>query len=308
LEQTLQKIAIDFLSLHGVEAFGSPSPPKLLYHYTSAHGLLGIVSSRELWATNVLHLNDASELADARSVLDSLLEKSETWKLSDDVRFFFRTIPVYLESMSLDYFVACFCENDDLLSQWRAYGASGAGYSVGFDAAALSDAARSAGFAFRKVEYEPNNKKEILGKRVEIIRQNLEAISNELVPKNDADWYALGQFVSRLAAQFAPTLASMKHVTFREEQEWRLIRMQASVSAAGHDENSLAVKFRVAEGNLVPYIALPWMPASGQESIAEVRYGPVAHPKLTERSLLDLLRVHGYERTRVSGSAVPLRA
>jgi hypothetical protein len=217
---------------------------------------------------------------------------------------------VYLEQMSLDYFVICFCQNGDLLSQWRAYGARGAGYSIGFKTTALGDAAGSAGFAFRKVQYEPDIKKEILWKRVEIIRQNLEAISEALVPKNDADWHTLGQFVNRLAAQFAPALASMKHVTFKEEQEWRLIRMQAGLSAPGRDQSSLPVRFRVADGNLVPYVALRWTPDSGQlvDSIAEVRYGPVSNPKLTEKSLLDLLSGYDCGGTKVSGSDVPLRA
>jgi hypothetical protein len=34
-------------------------------------------------------------------------------------------------------FVACFCENGNLLSQWRAY-ARTAGYSIGFDRASLA--------------------------------------------------------------------------------------------------------------------------------------------------------------------------
>ena len=35
---------------------------KILYHYTSLEGLLGIIESKSIWATNVLYLNDASEL------------------------------------------------------------------------------------------------------------------------------------------------------------------------------------------------------------------------------------------------------
>ena len=310
LEQARQKIATDFSTLYEVEAPGAPAPPERLFHYTSADGLLGIVHSGELWATNVVHLNDASELADARSLLSLLLEQLETWKLSENVRFFLTTIPVYLEKMSLDYFVICFCPNGDLLSQWRAYGARGTGYSIGFNTTALGDAARSAGFTFRKVEYEPEIKRKILWDRVEIIRRNLEAISDKLVPETDADWRTLAQFVSRLAAEFAPSLAFMKHITFKEEQEWRLIRMQAGLSAVGRDPHSLPVRFRVADGNLVPYVALRWTPEScrSDDSIAEVRYGPVSNPKLTERSLLDLLTVYDCGGTKVSGSDVPLRA
>lgn len=35
---------------------------KILYHYTSLEGLMGIIESKSIWATNVLYLNDASEL------------------------------------------------------------------------------------------------------------------------------------------------------------------------------------------------------------------------------------------------------
>src|SRR5438876_12190342 len=35
--------------------------PEFLYHYTSQDGLLGIVKSRSLWATNISHLNDSTE-------------------------------------------------------------------------------------------------------------------------------------------------------------------------------------------------------------------------------------------------------
>src|SRR5205085_10103226 len=34
-------------------------------------------------------------------------------------------------------YVASFCENGDLLSQWRAYGAFGGGYAVGFSSIGL---------------------------------------------------------------------------------------------------------------------------------------------------------------------------
>src|SRR5712671_6860096 len=37
-------------------------PPRLLYHYTSADGLLGMLEGRQLWATNVRFMNDTSEL------------------------------------------------------------------------------------------------------------------------------------------------------------------------------------------------------------------------------------------------------
>lgn len=33
--------------------------PSVIFHYTGADGLLGIVRERKLWASSVLHLNDS---------------------------------------------------------------------------------------------------------------------------------------------------------------------------------------------------------------------------------------------------------
>jgi hypothetical protein len=35
--------------------------PRILYHYTSQQGFLGIVEHRAIWASSIFHLNDAAE-------------------------------------------------------------------------------------------------------------------------------------------------------------------------------------------------------------------------------------------------------
>jgi hypothetical protein len=37
--------------------------PKMLYHYTSSVGLLGIFKSKKIWTTKIHYLNDSSELS-----------------------------------------------------------------------------------------------------------------------------------------------------------------------------------------------------------------------------------------------------
>jgi hypothetical protein len=49
------------------------SPPGCVYHYTSAAGLNGIVTQRALRATNYSFLNDPTELAYGRSVVQRIL-------------------------------------------------------------------------------------------------------------------------------------------------------------------------------------------------------------------------------------------
>src|SRR5262245_50075307 len=49
--------------------------PTVLYHYTDGAGLLGIVESQAIWASDVEFLNDAQELVYARDAFYDELQK-----------------------------------------------------------------------------------------------------------------------------------------------------------------------------------------------------------------------------------------
>ena len=51
---------LPFVSATFTEHLQQPTP-KYLYHYTTQEGLLGIVASGSLWATDITYLNDAME-------------------------------------------------------------------------------------------------------------------------------------------------------------------------------------------------------------------------------------------------------
>jgi hypothetical protein len=119
-----------------------PEPPsRTLFHYTNADGLKGIIEKNELWATSAYFLNDSAEITYGYGLLDEALKD---WISAN---------PLPEESLSLGLalklqkafgldrlkrnviepiYLACFCEDDNLLSQWRAYGQSG-GYSLAFN-------------------------------------------------------------------------------------------------------------------------------------------------------------------------------
>ena len=46
-------------------------PPPLLCHYTNQDGLLGIISTGDIWATSVNDLNDRSEFEYAKELVSS---------------------------------------------------------------------------------------------------------------------------------------------------------------------------------------------------------------------------------------------
>src|SRR5262245_31729354 len=56
-------------------------PPAVLYHYTTAQGLHGMLTSGRVWATNVGFLNDPSEMRyAARLIRDVIKEESGKFK------------------------------------------------------------------------------------------------------------------------------------------------------------------------------------------------------------------------------------
>jgi hypothetical protein len=144
IQEVCQEIESRFKALNDAEAKADADElGDVLYHYTSAQGLLGIIQTREIWATNVLYLNDSSELSDAAEFLTSELGStpSRAW---DDDGLASMTLSSYSKDASVDHFVVSFCEDGNLLSQWRGYGASGTSYAIGFLASALISAASRA--------------------------------------------------------------------------------------------------------------------------------------------------------------------
>jgi hypothetical protein len=112
--------------------------PEVLYHYRGQDGLLSIIDTAELWATKIQYMNDATEfniaLSMARQILDHMI--GETLVLTP-VKAHVQLRDSLAGIEAINIFAACFCENGDLLSQWRGYAASGGGSAIGFDSRVL---------------------------------------------------------------------------------------------------------------------------------------------------------------------------
>src|SRR5579863_7496945 len=117
-------------------------PDASLFHYTTADGLKGIIEDNCLHASSAYFLNDSSEIDYGYRVLDGVFEEFEkhrpswpsilTVRLVRELRQMFSSEAARVKRMKSIY-VACFCEDGNLLSQWRAYGQSG-GYCLGITA------------------------------------------------------------------------------------------------------------------------------------------------------------------------------
>src|SRR4051812_23751258 len=97
-------------------------PSGTLYHYTTQSGLIGIIRSRELWATDSQYLNDVKEYAHAFDLAGAVISRRlslatdhATVRVLKDMKLGLQNAPVP------DVYVCSFSEERDSLSQWRAY-------------------------------------------------------------------------------------------------------------------------------------------------------------------------------------------
>ena len=106
--------------------------PKVLYHYTSASGLVGILESENLWLSNAGFLNDPQELHHGIAVFQSAVESISECG-SDRLSEFLELLLGSLDAENFKTsFVMSFCEDGDALTLWRTYGGSVGNISVGF--------------------------------------------------------------------------------------------------------------------------------------------------------------------------------
>ena len=121
----------------------SPKDGGLFFHYCSAGTLQAICDNKTIRFSDINMFNNSQEMHWAYSVFEEaatqLLHQSVSALSGISVEFF-NQVDSIISPMPFNVhpIVACFSREPDLLSQWRAYGDDGKGFSVGFDAGALA--------------------------------------------------------------------------------------------------------------------------------------------------------------------------
>jgi hypothetical protein len=139
-----------------LDRFVNERPSGLLYHYTGANGLIGILKDRKLWATDHRHLNDRKEHRIGATLLQEEFGRRSFDPKNQTV---FDSLVAHTRR---GYFVLSFSEWGDLLSQWRAYCPGGYGYSLGFaQNNRLFTSAKDHHFNLIRCEYEPAKQRKL---------------------------------------------------------------------------------------------------------------------------------------------------
>lgn len=273
----------------------SPMFAEPLWHYTDAAGLHGIVGSGQIRATHSGHLNDTEEIhfghrQAARAALSLSLEPSS---LSA------RLLKAFLEeweraplASSTNVCIASFCQDGgNGLSQWRGYGAFGAGYSIGLRSLPAATAQR-----LLKVRYiNPTN---IDGEFVERIRYFF-ARSAELMGGNPED-ALVERARDYLSSLLSIELLRTKNSAFRDEQEWRLIVLSDKASD---------LEYRPASRGLVPFMNIPLADPKTKLDLEAVYVGPSNNSRAAVDAVAGFLESKGYADARalVRPSEIPFR-
>ena len=111
------------------------NPPKILYHYTNAHGLFGMTKFKKIWASSYRYMNDSKEFEYGFDLIEEIYPKPDTFSLRSYIPE--QSFAEHLKRKKWDYesdclFVASFSEDENSLSQWRAYAGPHSGYAIGF--------------------------------------------------------------------------------------------------------------------------------------------------------------------------------
>lgn len=266
-----------------------------IFHYCTEPAFWGILTSQTLWLSSIWAMNDEVELWWGR-VLVSLVLGRNARKFPPEFRDLVVSSLAKPDSHVLPL-VTSFSRNGDLLSQWRAYADDGKGFAIKFNP--------------KIIVKMPATMKSVVYDNAQQDRLILNSI------KLFFKYWQLGTEPAEFALSevlqfFAFDLIALKHPSFFEEKEVRLVHLIIRsgkwwVDIGGHDEKQrltkgVKVMKRDKHGQEVPYIALPF---PNRSVVAGVMLGPKNPLSIDE--VKDKLLQLGFGGASVRRSTSPYR-
>ena len=178
-----------------------PNADDIWYHYCSANSFMSIIKNKTLRFCDLRHMNDKKELSYAEEMFFEMLNAT---KLSSQQRV---TIETVLEIMKKNTVLLSmsFSKERDLLSQWRGYADNAQGFCIGFNAQSFVGLPAH----LHKVEYNTEQQKRLIQNAISTIKSlNVEK---------------LDQHKETTIAELLELFSIIKHYSFFEEQEYRLV-------------------------------------------------------------------------------------
>lgn len=278
--------------------------PKIVYHYTTQNGLIGILKNSSLRCSHVAFMNDSREYGFARELCSEMLSSFNSRDMSDQkitsfmrgARYCWDNYSTYREDNE-PYLAGSFSEDSDDLSLWRAYSGTGARFSIGFRTEALMQLAKAHSMKFDRVQYVGRDNGKVSGgalKRKDVIAE----MENRFLQIREQQWPDVTDFdTEEFLGDYDNILRSLlrdvryKDEGFAVEKEWRIF---GDATVAG---------FREGNSFVVPYTELKLEKKNGP--IGHIVVGPGPHKELSQMSVEMLWRHHEWQNIELSVSAIP---
>ena len=275
-----------------------PSPPTVLYHYSSLEVLQKILDNDDFRLSHAEYSNDQREIEQARALIVSRISSNADRVFCNALDSAFRA-----RAKDVDAYIFCMATGissgakpQDMLSQWRAYAQDGRGGALTIEYKGLAALAyHLPGLRINPVIYQ-----------VEIQVQLIDSIINAGLNQYNVSSGPASQAVAidATVAALVFALPLMKHHGFSEEREWRLIFMPPT------DQVPPFLKFQPRRDFLAPFVELKhlWnavrpklvdllkdvhnpplnvpMPSPLLVPAVGLMVGPSVHQRLNERAMI----------------------
>ena len=263
-------------------------PPRHLFHYTDLEAVKGIMSSKSLWLSKFTSTNDISEIQLAIQHLQAFVSKAAAELKSDEAKLL-RDAALELEGFrDTNICLASFCEERDLLSQWRSYGNDGRGIALGFGGGSLRSLAKRHELSLYRCVYDPKEHGKIASDLVAMLLSSYRA-------RKTWTKAARAKLLDQFNTTFLHVAPVIKDHRFGEEREWRLVSKPLPFD---HPEmlpvlkgNQASIKYAV---NL-------------DDIISRVTIGPTLDPYNVSDAIQLLSLRNGFKVGRIEISSIPFR-
>lgn len=294
--------------------------PEKIYHYTSADGLHGILSSGTLFFTDSLFLNDRSERKDFYLILKDYIQNSD---LDEDFknlvwnRYFGKNdyISKYLkrarpsDGAASRYFVLSCSKSSDSLPMWNYYthSVNASGYNIHFDAEKLIAQIKAhpliqlletrhiymPSVLYREIIYNRKQKSREIAELLHRSQREFKEQENETI-------------LRKLDLSFEGMSLFYKDSAFSHEKELRIVIATDNESVHGISENQQngCYQFRKVRGVQVPHLNLEVLEKG--KVITGVTAGPALDKELAANGAAYMLHYYGFPQS-CKVSDVPLR-
>lgn len=285
-----------------LDDFFTTNVTRTLYHYTGIGALLGIVEHKCVWASHAYYLNDSREILHACDVLKALVTEQIEHRSAVEQEFL-EQLRLWLRSFednAYHIYIFSLSRERSLLSQWRSYTPHGKGVSLGFSPATLNSMLQGNRFRIAECRYSAEQHRELLEvlleKLLTTFHQKREGL--DLTQNHPSQKYF--DFLEGYRGDFLQVLSVLKHSSFEEEAEWRVISPYYAKYTVPE------IQYREGASMLLPYIHLDIHAGNDGLLFDEVLLGPSRDNNLSMSALGNFLSKTGASRHTAS-CGIPFR-